>query len=162
MEDLQEMLPDEFLQKVYIKLLNRCSYHESHAKNEKNIYRWLGYTLNVIIPVISAIIAFLSGKNTEETKIWLAILSLSLAILAVINSTTKPSERYIFLAHKLILLHDWKFDLNLKIHKLLQLEKQDAVNKIGDFLEQKNIQISEIGLELAKNKMPENNNNSKK
>ena len=162
MEDLQERLPDEFLQRVYMKLLKRCSYHELHATNEKNIYRWLGYTLNVIIPVISALIAFLSGKSAEETKIWLAILSLSLAILAVINSTAKPSERYIFLAHKLILLHDWKFDLNLKVHKLLQLEKEDAVNKIGDFLEKKNIQMSEIGFDLAKNKMPENNNNAKK
>ena len=161
MENLQEKLPDEFLQGVYSKLLARCSYHESNAKNEKNIYRWLGYTLNVIIPVLSAIIAFLAGKNSEDTKIWLGILSLSLAILAVVNSTTKPSERYIFLANRLILLHDWKFDLDLKIHRLLQLEELESVNKIGDFLEQKNIQMSQIGLDLAKNKLPENNNNSK-
>ncbi|WLE99200.1 MAG: hypothetical protein QTN59_10250 [Candidatus Electrothrix communis] len=157
MEDIHEKLPNDFLKKIYTNLVVRCDYHESHAKSEKKIYRTLGYTLNVVIPVLSAVIAFLSGKVTEGSNMGLGILSLILAVLAVINSTIKPSERYAYLAHKLILLHDWKFELDLKLQRILTSETDKLENIIYDYFETKNKIMSDIGQDLATTKLPDNN-----
>jgi hypothetical protein len=160
---------------LYSQLIERYREHKKWAENKIKYYKPMGYLLAILIPVLAALIATLFSKDSEclDWKCGAIYFSLLLAFLSILQSTLKPSERFIYFSSVCIELEEWYFNFRIKYEQIIHdnisfndesiknLQKDESANKnsearsdIMSFLIEQNKLLSEIGKKMAINTLP--------
>jgi hypothetical protein len=127
-------------------LLDRYDFQKSITEDT---FRWqfrISRWLTLAIPILAAIVTFLSGLGDALAypNLVLPIAGLLLTVLTIMNSTWKPSERSVRLSEALIALADWQFDLEVEMKMRKPGEKETY-----EYLVKKNTLLSEIGRKMV-------------
>lgn len=143
--------PDTRLRGAYRELIARIDLHKSGCLRGAGTSYRLGKFLVLAIPIISAMVTFLSASARVSSPIiapsvsdWLVpSASLLLTLLAIVNSAFMPDYAYRVFSKALIELHDLEYGLHLDAQKF----KDDAAStdQLKTLLTAKNSELTEIG-----------------
>lgn len=137
---------NEEWQEEYERVKKRGKEHRDIAHSNAKKYRPISLYLALSIPISSAFIPFFTRIDVPLIKDWVVpIIALIVAILSIVNSVLKPTERFIAGANIAVEIYDWDFDLEIM---LKQINKKNA-KEIFKFLKKKNDHMSIIGKKLA-------------
>ena len=155
-KSLKRLIKDGFKERKEIQqeikmVYRRYVWHLLCFRGAKRGYAKWDKRFLIFIPVYSTVLTFLLStniidsflNNSEVENNILAVLSLILSIVTVVNSTIKPHEKSVELSNLLIKLNTWMLDFMEGL-----IEKKD--NKEGDremnlFLKNMDDRITQLG-----------------
>lgn len=146
-----QKIEDLATKELAISILKRYLFHRYSAQKAHHSYEALSQILNILIPVLSAIIT----ATTEFNLKYFWLLGLSLTIITILNSLLKPTEKFTKFAQLRVSLQEWEVDFSIKLSAILKpLSGRDTEYSIDQFLEDKNKQLSRIVNSMAENWLP--------
>jgi hypothetical protein len=144
--------PDSDTQALYDSLIKRYKFHKDYLEKSARKAANIGLKLRLAIPITSALVTFVSGiigALPNAIPLYISYFSFSivpslgffLTILTIVNSTKRPGEVYTCTNEALILLREWKFDLDATVKELDKPEKA----KLCKLLREKDKKLSDVG-----------------
>lgn len=132
------------------ELEDRYSWHKEKAELHSKIFKPLGFSFGLAIPLLSALITYAVAGESGIPKSVAAIMGLFLTLLTIMHSVLKPEERFAKAVQHCISLHDWKREFD--IH-MTEADPQDeaAFHTLIRDLDNK---LSNIGKEMAESWVP--------
>ncbi|MCJ8282496.1 MAG: hypothetical protein MJK14_22385 [Rivularia sp. ALOHA_DT_140] len=146
-----QKIEDLAVKELAISILKRYLFHRYSAQKAHRSYENLSKTLNIMIPVLSAILTAIADFGLKY--FWL--LGLSLTIITILNSLLKPTEKFTSFAQVRIRLQEWEVDFSIQLSAIIKNKSNlDDGYNIDKFLEDKNKQLSGIVNNMAENWLP--------
>ena len=146
-----QKIEDLSTKELAISILQRYLFHRYSAQKAHRNYETLSQILNIMIPVLSAILTAIADFGLK----YLWLLGLSLTILTILNSLLKPAEKFTKFAQVRINLQEWEVDFSIKLSTIIKdnpnLKNEYTIDKL---LAEKNKQLSEIVNNMADNWLP--------
>lgn len=146
-----QQIEDLSIKELAISILKRYLFHRYYAQKAHRNYEFLSQILNIMIPILSAILTAIADFGLKY--FWL--LGLTLTIITILNSLLKPTEKFTKFAQERIRLQEWEVDFSIKLSAILKdnpsLNSEYTIDK---FLEEKNKQLSGIVNSMADNWLP--------
>ena len=144
-------IEDLSTKELAISILKRYLFHRYYAQKAHRNYETLSQILNILIPILSAILTAIADFGLK----YLWLLGLTLTIITILNSLLKPTEKFTKFAQARIRLQEWEVDFSIKLSAILK----DNPNRNNEYtfdklLEEKNEQLSGIVNNMADNWLP--------
>jgi hypothetical protein len=128
------------------KLVDRCEYHRAKAERRIRRYKRWGSIFHVSIPLLSLGLTIIATTPMREQNLATSVVATVLTVLTGLNFILEPTRRYREYVQAAVRLHDWRFELDLH---LVRGEVRGAAIGMAEYLNQKNSELSEIGLAMA-------------
>lgn len=126
-------------------------WNSLHVRN----YKWLGYVLSVAMPLLAALVTFLSTQSSRALVLSASIIGIVLTFLTVLNAVLKPGERFLSAVQLSHDLEEFKVDVDIDLRKLSRSERPN-VEEIWKLLHKRNRQLSAIGEAMARGTLSTN------
>ncbi|UCE47465.1 MAG: hypothetical protein JSW47_17940 [Phycisphaerales bacterium] len=125
------------------------------------IYKYLGYCFGVAMPLLAALVTYLSTAPGEIPIYYASITGLILTFLTVLNQVLKPSQRFLSAVQLSHELEEFETDFDIDLRGLSRRDPQN-LEEIYTVLRRRNRQLSAIGEAMARGtlstSMPETQN----
>ena len=158
-EDTQEMI---------LVVYRRYIWHLRCFRNAQYFYKNWDERFGIFIPIYSTILTFLLSTNIIQdllnnpilSRNILAILSLILSIVTVLNSTMAPHQKSVELSNILIKLNTWIIDF---ISGLVEKrDNREGDKQMNEFLKTMDDQITKLGERALATVSAKKNQNNKR
>jgi hypothetical protein len=142
---------------------------ECRARAKVPVYKWMGLTALMLIPIISAVISIATTSQVADANPgqvaggegWLGIavalpfLSILLTVLTILNSSFHPAERFSACCQLLIGIDRFKFELVRKLDELLAQPDVQEKAKLPNFVHDKRDEFVRYQLDAMRLFLPE-------
>ena len=113
------------------------------------IYKHLGYFLSVSIPLLAALVTYLSAASSDFLSSYASVTGLILTFLTVLNEVLKPGQRFLGAVQLSHDLEEFKTDVEVELRGLSRRAPQE-LDKIYAELQRYNRHLSGIGEAMAR------------
>ena len=134
---------------LYDVVSKRCDTLEKWNTLHVKIYKYLGYFLGVAMPLLAALVTYLSTASDKIPILYASITGLLLTFLTVLNEVLKPSQRFLSAVQLSHELEEFKTDVEIELRELSRKDPQN-LEEIYTVLRTRNRQLSVVGEAMAR------------
>lgn len=155
-------IQDDNIQTIALSLYNRYDFHNKAAITAQRRCNLAAYFFNLSIPLLSLFLTFIidsASFSFPYKSFYISIISLVLSAFSILNTVFKPIEKYSFYSNTLVRLKEWEINFSCEIiERLEKINNLENTKDILEFLNVKNIELSEIGVAMANKWLPRMSN----
>src|SRR5271157_116070 len=112
-------IKDDQLDDILKDLVLRYKFHKEIVDLKTVAFKWMGYFLLLSIPIISSLVTAINNLDYFKINIsFINIIGITLTILTILNSTLKPSDKFLSATIHSVALNNWLTDLKRSLSKI--------------------------------------------
>lgn len=154
MEHLEHPSQGEWMDLITRLLARRDELERWNGRHVK-IYKYLGYIIAIAMPILAALITYLSTAPEQVSTLTTSLIGLLLTFITVLNAVLKPGERFlgaVQLSHDLV-----EFKTNVEVElRLLSRESPINLKNIYQRIQLWDRHLSAIGESMARGTLSTN------